>query len=354
MNPTGLTDVRVLGLIEAIRHVPAAVAVVDASGQIVYVNERAMELTERQLGESMPEDLGGAIDIFHLDGRRYERDEWPVVRSITSGEEVVDEEYFYVLPAGGRLVVRGTSSAVYDEEGTIVAGVIVMVDITAEKQQAEPDEVRILLVEDHAAMREALAAMLDREPDFTVVGQAGSLEEARGMLEGVDVAVLDLGLPDGFGADLIQELRATNPRAEALVLSASLDRTSMGRAVESGAAGAIDKVAHLDEVVDAVRRVRAGESLLPLDEVVELLDYEQRRREQEHDDRQAMDSLTAREREVLQALADGLDSQAAADRLHITLRTERNHVANILAKLRVHSRLQALVLCLRYGVVEIR
>lgn len=244
MNPSGLTDVRVLGLIEAIRHVPAAVAVVDASGQIVHVNERAMELTERQLGESMPEDLGGAIDIFHLDGRRYERDEWPVVRSITSGEEVVDEEYFYVLPAGGRLVVRGTSSAVYDEEGTIVAGVLVMVDITAEKQLAEP------------------LSCFDR------------------LLENTDDAIV------GTDADF-----------------------------------------RLNE---------------------------QRRREQEHDDRQAMDSLTAREREVLQALADGLDSQAAADRLHITLRTERNHVANILAKLRVHSRLQALVLCLRYGVVEIR
>jgi PAS domain S-box-containing protein len=233
-------------------------------------------------------------------------------------------------------------------------GTLVRLELSLEEDEAEPDQVRILLVEDHAAVREALAAMFDREPDFTVVGQAGSLAEARGVLEGVDVALLDLGLPDGFGADLITELRETNPRAEALVLSAGLDRANTARAVESGAAGAIDKVAHLDEVVGAVRRLRAGETLFPMDEVVELLGYERRRREQEHDDRQAIESLTPREREVLEALADGLDSQAAADRLHITLRTERNHVANILAKLGVHSRLQALVLCLRYGVVEIR
>jgi DNA-binding NarL/FixJ family response regulator len=233
-------------------------------------------------------------------------------------------------------------------------GTTVRLELSVDEDAADPEQVRILLVEDHAAVREALAAMFDREPDFTVVGQAGSLAEARGMLEGVDVALLDLGLPDGFGADLIKELRETNPHAEALVLSAGLDRANTARAVESGAAGAIDKVAHLDEVVGAVRRLRAGETLLSLDEVVELLGYERRRRAQEHDDRQAIESLTRREREVLQALADGLGSHATADRLHITLRTERNHVANVLAKLGVHSRLQALVLCLRYGVVEIR
>ena len=79
-----------------------------------------------------------------------------------------------------------------------------------------------------------------------------------------------------------------------------------------------------------------------------------REREQEHDDRQAIEQLTPREREVLQALADGLDSRAIADRLHITIRTERNHVASILRKLGVHSQLQALVFALRYGLVVIR
>lgn len=88
-------------------------------------------------------------------------------------------------------------------------------------------------------------------------------------------------------------------------------------------------------------------------QVVELLRYAGHQREQEHTDRQAIERLTRREREVLQLLAEGLDSQPIADRLHITLRTERNHIANILTKLDVHSQLQAVVFALRYDIVKI-
>jgi DNA-binding NarL/FixJ family response regulator len=212
---------------------------------------------------------------------------------------------------------------------------------------------RILLVDDHAAVRQALAATFRQERGFRVVGQAGSLAEARGVLEGVDVAVIDLGLPDGSGADLIGDLRRASPRVDVLVLTASVDRASVAGAVHAGAAGAIGKSAGLHEVVDAVRRLRAGEALLPPAEVAELLRYERTRQEEERNERLAVGSLTPREGDVMQALADGLDSGGVARRLHITPRTERNHVANILAKLGVHSRLQALVMCLRYGLVQI-
>jgi DNA-binding NarL/FixJ family response regulator len=244
---------------------------------------------------------------------------------------------------GGELLIRSTLGV-----GTRVRLTIELGDDTAAPL------VRVLLVEDHAAVRQALAAMFAREPDFAVVGQAATLAEARSLLSGVDVAVVDLGLPDGDGADLIKELRAVNPSAQALVLTASVDRADMARAVESGAAGTLDKTAELDEVVSGVRRLRAGETLQSVDDVVDLLRFAGRRREREREDRLAIEELTAREREVLQALADGLDSQAIADHLHITIRTERNHVANILAKLGVHSQLQALVFALRYQLVEIR
>ncbi|MEA2269756.1 MAG: hypothetical protein QOC64_2366, partial [Solirubrobacteraceae bacterium] len=226
----------------------------------------------------------------------------------------------------------------------------------ADDRETSRDPVRVLLVEDHAAVRQAIAAAFEREADFEVVGQAASLAEARTMLGevDVDVAVVDLGLPDGYGGDLVPELRDANPRSQALVLSASLERAEMARAVAKGAAAALNKTAHLDELVDSVRRLRAGETLLPLDEVVELLRFAGRQSESEHEDREAIARLTRREREILQGLADGLDSQAMADRLHITLRTQRNHVANILAKLGVHSQLQALVFALRYDIVEIR
>jgi DNA-binding NarL/FixJ family response regulator len=214
--------------------------------------------------------------------------------------------------------------------------------------------VRILLVEDHASLREALAAMLEREPEFEVAGQVASLAEARTLLEDIDVALVSLGLPDGSGSDLIKDLRAVSPRAQALVLSASFDRADVADAIQAGAAGTLNKTAHLDEIVDAVRRLRAGETLLPLEETVDLLRFAGERQQQEHDARQAIERLTPRELEVLQALAEGLDSQAVADRLFITLRTERNHIANVLAKLGVHSQLQALVFAVRHGIVEIR
>jgi PAS domain S-box-containing protein len=214
--------------------------------------------------------------------------------------------------------------------------------------------VRVLLVEDHTAIREALASTFKRE-GFGVVGQAGSIADARRMLEEhpIDVALIDLGLPDGYGAELIKELREAHPHAQALVLSASLDRTNVARAVERGAAGVLSKTVHLEEVVQAVRRLRAGQTLMPLEEVVELLRYSSTRREEEHEAHKAIEKLTSREIEVLQALAEGLGSEGIADELNIALRTERNHMASILKKLEVHSQLQALLFALRHGLVEI-
>jgi PAS domain S-box-containing protein len=216
------------------------------------------------------------------------------------------------------------------------------------------DQVRVLLVEDHASVRQAIASAFEREVGFEVVGQAASLAEAREMLDDVDVAVLDLGLPDGYGADLIHELRKASRRAQTLVLSATFDRSEVARAVQCGAAGVLNKTADLDEVVDAVRRLRAGETLFPMDEIVELLRFAGLQREREHDERQALAELTPREREILQVLAEGLDSTRMAERLQLSIRTVRNHINNILAKLGVHSQLQALVLAVRYDMVEIR
>jgi PAS domain S-box-containing protein len=212
---------------------------------------------------------------------------------------------------------------------------------------------RMLLVEDHTAVRQAIATALDREDDFDVVAQAGSLAEAMDLLVDIDLAVVDLSLPDGYGSDLIPQLRAINRRAQAIVLTATLDRAEIARAIESGAAAALHKSAPLDELADALRRLQAGEALLPLDDVVELIALARRHRRREHDDRAAMASITPREREILQALADGRDTNQIAEDLHITVRTQRNHVANILRKLGVHSQLQALVLALRYEVVVV-
>ncbi len=113
------------------------------------------------------------------------------------------------------------------------------------------------------------------------------------------------------------------------------------------------KSAGMDQITEAVRRLKAGETLLPVEEVVELLRLAGSRREKEQEARRAITRLTPREKEVLQALAEGLDSKHIAERLHISMETERNHMQSILAKLGVHSRLQALVFALRHSVVSV-
>lgn len=197
------------------------------------------------------------------------------------------------------------------------------------------ERTRVLLVDDHAAIREAIGLAFTQDDEFIVVGQAGTLAEARLLLDGVDLAVVDLELPDGHGADLIEQLRARDRRVQTMVLTAHVDRASVARAVERGAAAVLGKTTHLHEVVAAARRLRAGETLMPLEDVVEHLRFAARQRESELEERRLIESLSPRELEVLQLLAAGLDTAAIAARLFISPRTERNHVANILAKLGV-------------------
>lgn len=120
---------------------------------------------------------------------------------------------------------------------------------------------RVLLVEDQADFRRLMVALLERQPDLEVVAQAGTLSEARkhaGMVE-FDVAVLDLGLPDGNGADLISHLRWSNPGAAVLILSASLDPASLEKATEAGANEIMDKLATPVELIGAIRRLGIGD-----------------------------------------------------------------------------------------------
>jgi DNA-binding NarL/FixJ family response regulator len=216
---------------------------------------------------------------------------------------------------------------------------------------------RIFLVEDHASFRQALAFMFEREGEFVVAGQAGSLAEAHAFLgrspDDFDVVVVDLSLPDGDGFGLIAEL-SSRPNVMTLVLSASLEPTRFARAVEAGASGVLHKSAPIGEIVDAVRRLRSGEALLSPAEVVEMLRMVSRRRQEEYEAKRAIEKLTPREKQVLSALGEGLDSRDIAEKLHITIETERTHMVNILGKLDVHSRLQALVFATRHGLVEIR
>ena len=214
-----------------------------------------------------------------------------------------------------------------------------------------------MVVDDHDTFRDPLAFMLERESDLTVVARPRSLSEARTVLESaepaVDVAIVDLNLPDGSGTDLIKDLRGSQPRAKALVLSAISEQRHLAEAIEAGAAGVMHKSTPMSDLVGAVRRLAAGEQLLSQQDVIEALRLIVRERESHREARALSEKLTSREREVLQALAEGLSDKEIAQRLHVGVGTVHSHVANILSKLEVSSRLQALVFAVRYGLVTI-
>lgn len=216
--------------------------------------------------------------------------------------------------------------------------------------------IRLLLVDDHASSRDPLAFMLDHEEDMTVVAKAGSVVEAREALAredlDLDIAILDLGLPDGFGTELVGAVHAFNPRAVALVLTSFSDRRVMAEAIEAGAAGVIHKSSDVSEIAAAIRKLHAGEQIVSAREVSEAIRLAATARREKAEGRLALESLTPREREVLQALAEGLTDKEISERLYVGTGTVRTHINSILAKLGVRSKLQALVFAVRHGAVE--
>jgi DNA-binding NarL/FixJ family response regulator len=219
------------------------------------------------------------------------------------------------------------------------------------------DEViRVLLVDDHATLREMMAELLGLQPGLAVAGAAGSLAEARALLAAgvaVDVALVDLDLPDGHGAELVRDLRRRDPGALALVLTGSHDRRDHARAVAAGAAGVLPKTTPFAEVAAAVRRLWAGHAFLSREEAAELVRLAGEHRERDAAERAALGRLTARERELLGLLAEGLGDKEIADRLYLSDGTVRNQMTRLLAKLGVDSRLQALRVAVRHGLARL-
>jgi two-component system nitrate/nitrite response regulator NarL len=138
-----------------------------------------------------------------------------------------------------------------------------------------------------------------------------------------------------------------------LVLTGNNSDLTMARAVEAGAAGVMHKSRPVSEVMNAIRRLKAGESLLSLQETIEMLRFVTRQRNEDRAVRATIDRLTPREREVLQALAAGLSDREIAHQLHVSTETVRTHMVNLLHKLGVDSRLKALVFALQHDLVTI-
>lgn len=209
--------------------------------------------------------------------------------------------------------------------------------------------IRVLVVEDYAAIRQPLAFMIDHEPDMTVVGQAGSVAEARSLLLGVDVAVIDLDLQGESGAELIRHLQGINPETSVLVLTGSTDPRVLRQAIEAGAEALMHKTADMTEIIDALRRLSAGEQLISVGQATILTDPTNVE-EQTQAGSEALSRLSPREREILYALAEGLSDKEIASRLQIGVETVRTHLVAVRRKLHVNSRVQLAVIAVRYGL----
>ena len=173
---------------------------------------------------------------------------------------------------------------------------------------ADQKPIRVLFVEDHQLLADALSAMLAREPDMTVVGVAGSVAEAKTMArERIDVALMDYRLPDGTGAEATRAIKARWPLARVVMLTAIKDDETVLESIQAGADGYLTKDRAADDVVQAVRAAYAGETLLPRSVIVEIARRVAAAKDR-GDDRKMIEPLTPRELEVLRALTDGLST----------------------------------------------
>lgn len=208
--------------------------------------------------------------------------------------------------------------------------------------------IRVLVVDDHEVLATSLAHVLDAEPDMVSVGVAGSIEKAKSMVQTTapDVVLLDHRLPDGEGVAAVAELRALRPGVKVVVLTASAADHVLVAAIEAGVSGFVSKTRSLGEVTSAVRSASSGEAVISPEMLARLLPRLHRGGQSG-----GHAALTEREREVLGYLADGLTNAAIADKLVVSVHTVRNHIANLSAKLGAHSKLEALSIAVRQGLL---
>ncbi|WP_328666444.1 response regulator transcription factor [Streptomyces sp. NBC_00322] len=215
----------------------------------------------------------------------------------------------------------------------------------ARKFTAE-DPVQVFLVDDHEVVRRGLTDLLDAEPDITVVGDAGSVEQAlaRGPALRPHVAVLDVRLPDGDGIGVCRELRSRMPELACLMLTSFDDEDALLDAIMAGAAGYVLKQIKGSDLVAAVRTVASGQSMLDPATTARLMSSLRAEPTGTEAVAPALAGLSPRERDILALIGEGLTNRQIGKRLYLSEKTVKNHISRLLAKLGVQRRVQAAVL----------
>jgi len=221
----------------------------------------------------------------------------------------------------------------YDDAQTSAAG--------SRGDAGEQAVIRVFLLDDHEVVRRGLKDLLEADGDIVVVGESGLAQEAIRRIPAVrpHVAVLDGRLPDGSGIDVCREIRSGHPEIAALILTSYDDDEALFSAIMAGAAGYVLKQIRGTDLVDAVRRVAAGQSLLDPAITAQVLE---RLREGPPRD-SALEQLTDQERRVLDLIGEGLTNRQIGERMFLAEKTVKNYVSSVLSKLGLQRRTQAAV-----------
>ena len=205
------------------------------------------------------------------------------------------------------------------------------------------EKIRVMCVDDHPIVREGIASIINLQPDMVLVGAAATAKEAleRFFELHPDVALVDLQLPDTSGFDLIKKLRNKSPNARIVVLSSHEGDVDIQRALEAGAQGYVVKGIVREELLETIRTVHAGKRRLPAAVAQKLAEH------------MADEPISSRELEVLSLMASGKRNKEIASDLSIAEDTVKMHVRNILSKLQVNDRTEAVTIALRRGIIHL-
>ncbi len=201
------------------------------------------------------------------------------------------------------------------------------------------EPIRVFLLDDHEIVRRGLADLIGLEKDMEVVGEAGSVHDALVRIPATrpDVAVLDVRLPDGSGVQVCREIRSTMPEVSALMLTSYSDDEALFDAIMAGASGYVLKEIRGNDLIEAIRQVAAGNSLL--DPVATARVLERMRNGDGHDPR--LDALSEQERRILELIGEGMTNRQIGEQMHLAEKTIKNYVSSLFAKLGMERRTQA-------------
>lgn len=205
--------------------------------------------------------------------------------------------------------------------------------------------IRVFLLDDHEIVRRGIRELLEEEDDIEVVGESGLAEEGRRRIPALrpDVAILDGRLPDGSGIDVCRDVRSQDPGIHTLILTSYDDDDALFAAIMAGAAGYVLKQVRGEDLLDTIRRVAAGQSMLDPGVTAQVLE---RLRSGPPKDPE-LEQLTDQEQRILDLIAEGLTNRQIAGQMFLAEKTVKNYVSSLLSKLGVESRTQAAILATR-------